>query len=261
LADQNGEVILGDGKSKPHGEGRTYIGTCYAKPDSTFDCPFLNAGSVPGINPKNITATTTATTTPRVGYTSQFSATPPAGAKLMLVKRITAIKDVATGATTNFKTFVENPDTTNDNNCNWPTATGTAGACTNTYTVGAIDGGTVKPGDEIEYTIYYLNAGDSDATPARVCDALNPKLTFSPQGGNGIGLSQAGGAISALTNDATDSDKGKLTTPALATNCNFKDNNSSTEVVAVDVAPVSGAISGVTPTTSYGFIRFKTTVK
>jgi SdrD B-like domain/Right handed beta helix region len=252
LADQNGEVILGDGKSKPHGEGRTYIGNCNADANGMFTCSFANASTVGLTDPKNITATTTN----GAGYTSQFSATPPAGAKLMLVKRITAINGITTG----FKTFVDNPDTTNDNNCNWPTATGTAGACTNTYTLGAINGGTVKPGDEIEYTIYYLNAGDSDATPARVCDALNPKLTFSPQGGNGIGLSQAGGAISALTN-ATDSDKGQLTTPALATNCNFKDNNSSTEVVAVDVAPVSGAISGATPNTSYGLIRFKTTVK
>jgi hypothetical protein len=190
-------------------------------------------------------------------------------ANLLLVKRITSIKSGET--VTNYDSFVDDTTSTtaiNDNHCNWPTAIGTAGACTNTYTVGAFAPGKVKPGDEIEYTIYYLNAGNNKAT-ARICDRINPNLDFSLQGGNGIGLSKGGAAMLMLTN-AADTDNAQLDTPT-ATNCGNLPNNSGNDVVVVDVGtadapgipgnPLMGSTGAGTPTTSYGYIRFKTTVK
>jgi uncharacterized repeat protein (TIGR01451 family) len=190
----------------------------------------------------------------------------PTKAKLQLVKRITAIKDGVTAATTTFNTFNDDASTTDDNSCKWPSASSTAGVCSNTYTVGATTqtAPKVKPGDEIEYTVYYLNGGRNAATPVRVCDILNPNLTFSPQGGSGIGIAKGGAAMTMLTN-GTDGDKGQLTTPALATNCNLPAGNSGSEVVVVDVGytgvPLSGGLSSGFPTTSYGYIRFKAVVK
>ncbi len=68
----------------------------------------------------------------------------------------------------------------------------------------------------------------------------------------------------AIPNNASDTDKGQLTTPALATNCNLP-NNSATEVVVVDVGypsnPLAGSTGAGIPTGSYGYIRFKATVK
>jgi uncharacterized repeat protein (TIGR01451 family) len=197
-------------------------------------------------------------------------------AKLLMVKRITAIKDGATSVVTSFNAFVDDTASTtktNDNHCNWPTATGSAGACANTYTVGAINPGKVKPGDEIEYTIYYLNGGSYKATQARICDQLDGNLAFQlnydgTHPNTGIGLVQGNTAIQYLTNIGTDSDKGQLTTPALATGCNLSANtgtNLSSDVIVVDVGnttnPLMGSTGAGAPITSYGYIRFKAKVK
>jgi hypothetical protein len=61
-----------------------------------------------------------------------------------------------------------------------------------------------------------------------------------------------------LTNTNTDSDKGQLTDASID-KCNLL-SNGGTEVV-VDVDPVMGSTAAGTPTTSYGYIRFKVKVK
>jgi trimeric autotransporter adhesin len=276
----NGPVLLNDGKSKPHGEGKTYIGgstagnLCVTTANGLFNCTF--PAPIGLTNAQNITATATDS----LGSTSEFSAPPAAKAQLLLVKRITAIKDGVTGlplkdaigATISFSGFVDDTTSTtktDDNSCNWPTATGTTGACTNTYTIGATTetAPKVKPGDEIEYTIYYLNAGENKST-ARVCDRLNPNLTFQPNFdasnvAKGIGFNPGSTGITYLTNLGTDTDKGQLT-DASVTNCNLP-SNAGTEVVAVDVGdatnPVLGSTGAGAPTSSSGYIRFKAVVK
>ena len=45
-ADQNGEIILGDGQSVAHGEGRTYLGTITAGPSGNFNTTLVVAGLV-----------------------------------------------------------------------------------------------------------------------------------------------------------------------------------------------------------------------
>jgi uncharacterized repeat protein (TIGR01451 family) len=197
-----------------------------------------------------------------------------------MVKRITAINGDRLKNPNNpailLDKFVDDTTSTtntNDNNCNWKDATGSVGACTNTYTVGAINAGKVKPGDEIEYTIYYLNAGDNKANPVRICSQLDNKLTFQPDFdaanvGKGIGLAKGNGTIQYLTNVGTDNDLGQVTNPALATNCNLVGNTGTTlsnDVVVVDVGDITNPLFGATgagaPTTSYGYVRFKVKAK
>lgn len=196
-------------------------------------------------------------------------------ANVLLVKRITAINGIRTGLTSFVDDVTATPQASNDNNCNWLGATGSAGACTNTYTVGATSAPKVKPDDEIEYTIYYLNAGGNKAKQARVCDQLDANLTFQDDTPTtaplDIQLVPGSGSIQSLTNAPSD-DKGELTTAALAgASCNLAANtgtNLSNNVVVVDVAsptdpanPLMGSTGAGTPTTSYGYVRFKATVK
>ncbi len=201
-----------------------------------------------------------------------------AKANVLLVKRITAINGIRTGLNSFVDDVTATPQASNDNNCNWLGATGSAGACTNTYTLGATSSTApkIKPGDEIEYTIYYLNAGANKAKQARICDQLSSNLTFqgdtptTPATTAPLDIRLfpgSAGPLESLTN-STDTDKGQLTTAALATSCNLAGNtgtNPSDNVVIVDVAtptnPLLGSTGAGIPTTSYGYIRFKTTVK
>ncbi len=269
---QNGEVFVGDLRNKPHGEGKTYLNSCAADANGEFDCTFTVAT---GFNSRNITAT--ATTTDGSNNTSEFSASPMLRANVLMIKRITAINGNILknpNDDTPLHEFVEDPTSTHDNNCSWPLSydNGTPG-CINDYTIGAIDAGKVQPGDEIEYTIYYLNAGENKAFQGRICDRLNTNLTFQPNfdsvsPNTGIVLVENDGVPKYLTNGA-DSDRGQLTTAALAgANCNLAANtlpNLSDNVVVVDIAstanPLIGSINQVNSTVSHGYIRFKVKVK
>ncbi len=203
-------------------------------------------------------------------------------ANVIMVKRITAIKDSSTSNVTTYNSFVDDttsPSKTNDNNCGWPGAVATAGVCTtNTYLKGEFNPTVkIKPGDEIEYTIYYLNSGGNKAKQARICDQLSSNLTFqgdtptTPATTAPLNIQLfpgSAGPLESLTNSTTDADKGQLTTAALATSCNLAGNtgtNPSDNVVVVDVAtptnPLLGSTGAGIPTTSYGYIRIKTTVK
>jgi uncharacterized repeat protein (TIGR01451 family) len=183
--------------------------------------------------------------------------------KLILVKRITAINGQP------ILGVVQDSD--NDRDPNWPSAT---------YLRGAIDAGKVKPGDELEYTIYYLNTGNGSAKNVRVCDRLSKNLIFQTQFDSsnsatvdkGISWNPGNTGSQYLTNIekltiAANDDKGFFsTTTLLPTNCNFTNNiDSSDNVVVVDLADSSTALPGTitpgTPPNSYGHIRFKAKVK
>jgi trimeric autotransporter adhesin len=253
----NGPVFLtagGSNISRPHGEGRKYLGTCTADNAGKFNCAVSVTGS---IDPQQITATATDS----LGNTSEFSATPNSKAGLLIVKRITAINS------TQISSIVDNPNSTNDNDPNWPTG----------YLVGAIDGGKVQPGDEIEYTIYYLNSGDNSAKSIRICDRLSNNLNFQPQFdatdsstiGKGIRLEAGNTAAEYLTNSSSDNDRGSFSTSStLPTNCNLSNNtaiNPSNNVVVIDLVDsntyLPGLLNAANPSDAYGKIRFKTKVK
>jgi uncharacterized repeat protein (TIGR01451 family) len=267
-ADQNGEVIVGDGKSLPHGEGRTYIDSCTADGNGLFNCSFPNAGSLGLTDPQNITATAT----DQEGNTSEFSAVITDGT-VLLVKRITAINNSTSSFSgDNLAVFTEDPTTTDDNNPKWQSG----------YLLGGINGGYAKPSDEVEYTIYFLSAGNGDATEVKLCDLIPTHQTFVPQGYNTLSQAMGGsigsdrgiavsynGSYDSHTNGA-DGDLARFYPPgsSLPAFCGSVTNPTGAVVVNLGQGATSqgstdlgGTIPGATtagiPTTSFGFIRFK----
>jgi uncharacterized repeat protein (TIGR01451 family)/fimbrial isopeptide formation D2 family protein len=191
---------------------------------------------------------------------------------VLLVKRITAIN----GANLNvYKDDTDNAmlHAADDNNVNWPTplnANTTLGDTTiSTFLRGDIDGGKVKPGDTIEYTIYFLNAGGSNANNLRVCDRIIGSQKFLS--GSSIQLRKNSATPTALTSVAGD-DRATFyassSDPAI-TKCNFTSTPTiDNGAIVVDVTGTTGSptwttlpgSTGAGTTDTYGFVRFTTKV-
>jgi uncharacterized repeat protein (TIGR01451 family) len=192
----NGEVILGDGKSKPHGEGKTYIGTCTTDANGLFGtvanpCTFTNAVTASMV----VTDSITSTATDANGNTSEFSAPAVSNPNVLLVKRITAVNGNPTNGTVSLNSYDPDlsvggypydknvivsgitPPTTDK----WP---GTTAATSSTFLLGARDGGVTKPNDEVEYTIYFLSAGSGAAQNVQLCDRVPVNQAFIPNSYN-----------------------------------------------------------------------------
>ncbi len=197
--------------------------------------------------------------------------------KIILVKRITAINEV------NFNQFVDDPNTTEDNNSNWPDSD-PANTNRNDFLRGIINGALVLPGDEIEYTIYFLSMGETDASKLKICDLIPTYTTFIPTAFNGstptdssLNSGNLGIAISLennnfssnpttfLTNIA-DGDRGEFfaagRTPSMdCSGSNGGINNNG--AVVVNILNKNNANEDLIPTVNvndksyYGFIRFK----
>jgi fimbrial isopeptide formation D2 family protein/uncharacterized repeat protein (TIGR01451 family) len=168
--------------------------------------------------------------------------------RLRLVKRITQIN--ATSITS-----VIDPATTidpNDNAPNWGAG----------YLQGSI-GGTVQPGDTIEYTIYFLSDGGVSAQNVSICDLVPPNSAFVPDSfatGSGISLAIGAAAPTFLTN-LLDGDQGRLIAAPTATPvpCSGSSTTNPNGAILVNIAPGIPAFS-VDPNNSYGFIRFRAKV-
>ena len=188
---------------------------------------------------------------------------------LLLVKRITAINGVP------LNQFVDDPNSTNDNNPKWPTPA-------NTYLRGVIDGGVVQPGDELEYTIYFLSNGDGNATNVTICDLVPENTTFIPTAFNsltpidgslpgadlGIGLALNSTSLpttpTVYLSNVADADRGEFFAagkkPPVA--CSGSNSNGAVIVTVVKKPnTLPHATGSGTPTNSYGFIRFRARVK
>jgi uncharacterized repeat protein (TIGR01451 family) len=151
----------------------------------------------------------------------------------------------------------------------------------NSFMLGGINGGNVKPSDEIEYTIYFLSTGDGTAKNVLICDRVPNNVTFLPTAFNSFatknssGLSggdrgiiwQYKGNTESLTN-TKDGDVAQYFPPGIEPSTVYNDpNNPSKKVVDCGGANTNGAIvvnlgdlpnatgSGI-PIDSYGFIRF-----
>jgi uncharacterized repeat protein (TIGR01451 family) len=118
---------------------------------------------------------------------------------LLLVKRITAINSATTtSGGANLATYQHQSSNPYDDNVidtpavippdtdKWPIANGFP------FMIGAVDGGNVKPKDSIEYTIYFLNAGDSDAKNVLFCDRIPSNVTFIPNAFNSVTADPSG---------------------------------------------------------------------
>lgn len=181
--------------------------------------------------------------------------------RLRLVKRITKINNTAkTG-------YVNSPSDPNDDiTLNWPTPL-------TTYLQGVIDGGAVKPGDAVEYTIYFLSDGGSAAQNVTICDLVPVNSSFfstafNANSGIAIALSSTSlptAPTAYLTNANTDTDGGQFYSPGttpLPAACKSATNSTGAVVVQVvsGATTLPNATAPGTPANSYGFIRFQAKV-
>ncbi|MEH1873797.1 hypothetical protein [Nostoc sp.] len=189
---------------------------------------------------------------------------------VVLVKRITAINGVSTinpsDNTTHLDQVLDNPATPNDDaTVKWPPG----------YLVGAFNAGKIKPGDVLEYTVYFLNAKGANANTVKICDRIIGSQTYKA-GSLEIRLGNATTSIS--LSDAADPalDRGQFypSSASAPAACNLitpgtgvADNGTwAVDVTGTgssaqpDFTTMPSATAPGTPTASYGFIRFKTIV-
>jgi uncharacterized repeat protein (TIGR01451 family) len=192
---------------------------------------------------------------------------------VFLMKRITKLNALATNPNdgTALGTFVDDPNTIQDNHPNWPSSGGS-------YLIGAIDGGLVKPSNEVEYTIYFLSTGTSTAKSVQICDRIPRYQTFvldafnsltpapnttpaSSTGDRGIAVSQ-GSTTYGYTNigdgDAAQYYPPGSTLPSACTQPALAEDNGA---IVVTLGDLPNATATGTPKESYGFLRFRTKVK
>lgn len=200
-------------------------------------------------------------------------------AKLLLVKRITRINnqdlndivdgrsDVSTNAANYVSSLYETDD---DSDKPWPLG----------YLRGLINAGMVKPGDELEYTIYFLSNGLTNATNVRICDLVPSNVIFIPTTFNGMtpndgglpgsdqGIALAVGSTTptAYLSNVADSDRGyfySANDAATPSQCGTNTNGAVTvDITRSPILPnLPPATGSGTPANSYGFIRFRAKVK
>ena len=152
-----------------------------------------------------------------------------------------------------------------------------------TFLIGGINGGQVKPDDEIEYTVYFLSTGESKANNVLVCDRIPDNVTFittcfnnQPQATGGLENSDRGilwlkdGDTKSLTN-FQDGDAAQYFLTGVEPSTVYPQidcdgdpnidlpNTNGAIVVNLDTLPNATA-SGI-PNTFDGYIRFRVKVK
>ena len=167
----------------------------------------------------------------------------------------------------------------------WPN---TVGKASSTFLLGGRTGGQTKPQDEVEYTIYFLSAGSTPAKNVTICDRVPDHQTFvqngysalsaapngDPTSGRGIAVSYNGSLLSYTNNDDNDTAKFYPAGSTLPNVCGTATNTTGAILVnlGADATGTNISASGGTggtlpnstasgsPTTSYGFVRFKAKV-
>ena len=147
-----------------------------------------------------------------------------------------------------------------------------------TFLIGGIDGGKVEPDDEIEYTIYYLSTGKTEAKTVLVCDRVPGNVSFIPNSFNnepnqatgGLSTADRGiqwlkdGNTQSLTNDK-DGDGAQYFPPGVEPSTVYPtikcDGTNTNGAIVVNLGNLPNATAPGTPNTSYGYIRFKGKVK
>ncbi|BAU11380.1 hypothetical protein LEP3755_18740 [Leptolyngbya sp. NIES-3755] len=185
---------------------------------------------------------------------------------LRLVKRITALNG------TTYTDVIDDPADPNDNSSlNW----------TSSYLIGrtgknltAADTVPVKPGDSLEYTIYFLSDGTAAAQNVTLCDLIPTNTTFlsnvfnsstpkdSGTSTGDFGLRLTIDTATVYLSNADDTpDRGRYYAPGTSAPC----GNNGTSVIApngavtVRLNTIPNATTRGTPN-SFGFIRFRARV-
>lgn len=195
---------------------------------------------------------------------------------LLLVKRVTRVNGLTMNGSTDLNVYVDDPTYPDDDNTlttssdteNWPTPS--------TYLLGATNGGETRPGDEIEFTIYFLSTGTKAAADVQLCDKVPSFQTFvpdafqsvppAPSGGVGTnrGISvEYNGSVLSYTNDA-DGDTAQYYPPGstLPDACaNALAQAEDNGAIVVNLGTLPHATNSGTPSTSYGAVRFRAKVK
>jgi uncharacterized repeat protein (TIGR01451 family) len=159
--------------------------------------------------------------------------------RLRLVKRITNITRRGTAIPgLDFSSFVDDPTDTNDTVPGW----------SQLAPVGILRAGSlpqVKSGDEIEYTVYYLNDGTVDLNDAGICDAIPAQTTFTP---NSLQIKQNTTAI------APGGQFFSPLAPLPANNpCTSQTNANGTAIYTLGTLPSAAG-------RNFGFVRFRTRI-
>lgn len=191
-------------------------------------------------------------------------------ADVLLVKRITAVngQPINPNDGTPLNVFVDDttsPQAADDNDPGWPAG----------YLLGEVDAGLVKPGDELEYTVYFLNAGNLLADDVRICDRLYPDQSLVNDGyGVGIAAQVQIGTGSAVdltaTNDSVDRTEFISASSPVPATCNLQGVNDNGTLIVDVTGPVGSGSPNLTqleattgagaPNESYGLFRFRTRV-
>lgn len=204
---------------------------------------------------------------PNLANNTVTDVAPIVRARMRLVKRITAINSTA------FTNVINDPNDPNDDPAlNWPVG----------YLQGEILLNSVRPQDEVEYTIYFLSDGNTNSTNVTVCDLVPLNMTFTPTAFNSVtpapsGLPADRGIEIAYNNstlsytNANDGDTARFypvgsivstpsggisPQPCIAPNTATNGNGA----IVVNVVTVPNSTGSGTPTTSFGFIRFRAKV-
>ena len=192
---------------------------------------------------------------PSSAATTTLNVQASSGPVVLLVKRITAVNG------TNVTGFDDDHSPATDN-ADWPSPAAT-------YLRGTRSASGIKPGDELEYTIYFLDTQGA-ATNVTLGDVLPTGTTFETNAftaTSGIGLALSNSSLLTAPNtdltNAADGDAGTFYAPGAtvppSANPDGTTNTSGTVVVTIAPSPATlpAATGSGTPTGSYGFIRFK----
>jgi uncharacterized repeat protein (TIGR01451 family) len=256
----------------------TTIGSSYARFRLTTTSLTDNAD--PGVDERS-------TINANDGEVEDYSIDLVGNPNLLLVKRITAINGLPQkrngDSLANYENEAANLYDDNDNATpiapnlhpttnKWPLIPNT----TNPALIGAIDGGTIKPNDSIEYTIYFLSTGDIPAKSVLFCDRVPENVTFIPTAFNSLEAGTGGlagadrgiavnlsGTVKSYTNVGND-DFARYFPPGIEPNTVFPKVNcggsNANGAVVVNFGDIPNATTNSTPG-SYGFVRFQGQVK
>lgn len=195
-------------------------------------------------------------------------------ADVLLVKRVTEIQGNRTqnpnDNTTPLNQVLNRPSFTADDPfpaTKWP----------NGFVVGAFNAGLTKPGDIVEYTVYFLNNGGANANTVKICDRIVGSQQFlagTYPGGTDIEYRLGTNPIEYLTIASLPSvDRAELN-PSIGAiaGCpapTITGTNNGTVTIEVtgsgssaqqNINTLPGATAQGTPTNSYGYFRFRTKV-
>lgn len=161
-------------------------------------------------------------------------------ANLLLVKRITnVLRNGSTLSGVNFGGFVDDPSTTEDNNPGWTQLLSTGSP----VGIPALDvSKPVVPGDEVEYTVYFLSNGSTAALATNLCDLIPS------------GTSLVSSTTQVQSGTAPASSNGTVFTPLapLPPNNSCSDQSNPNGAVIFSLSDLPN-----TPAGNVGFVRFR----